>query len=491
MVGVYYCLPLEVRSESLPRVTVSNLPAGLSHNVAANKIEGVPKAAVTNRLVTVRAANVNKTVVTNTFVMNVLPLPAWAQGGFSGSCLLRDGAVPGMAEMTVSAQGAISGKLSAGGTNYTFKAGSYTNGGDFAFETVAVAGKAKIPLVVTVTHPEVYTGGPASLGAAEGWLDGAEEVNVALWRNVWKDADMAGALTNYAGYYTATLPGGGETGSGYLLLTLDAMGGVKVAGKLADGTSVSLSRTLILDPAGRLFVFCHTAPSGYKGGGFWAPVEIVRPQEGPNVLRVLEGNECRWESLDPLATDDYAAGGFSRKPGLTGGWYDKLGNLYDYYADRALEVGTAGGPGTPELILNGERVEAAWWDPAGIALTPVTNRYGVMTGLAAPKATSPVKIEGVYDYDETTNTVGLTVSLTRATGVFKGKFKVWFDAGTTHTYKQVAYEGALTPVRADPEDGIEGRGFFLWPDKAAYLNAQNKLVSYGFNWSYDFLILLQ
>ena len=197
-----------------------------------------------------------------------------------------------------------------------------------------------------------------------------------------------------------------------------------------------------------------------------------------------------WESRNPQATADFAAGGFSRNVELIGGWYDTVGNLYRYYADAALSAATDGWAPPPELSVGTNRFASAWWRPEGVALAVVTNRSGVMTGLAAPKAGVPADPDrdGVWDYGAT-NTVGLTLALTRATGVFKGSFKAWFDTGTTHTSKSVAYEGVLVPETGDEPDGVAGRGFFLWADKATYLNPQNRPTPYAFNWSYDFLLL--
>jgi hypothetical protein len=45
----------------------------------------------------------------------------------------------------------------------------------------------------------------------------------------------------------------------------------------------------------------------------------------------------------------------------------------------------------------------------------------------------------------------------------------------------------LTPVRENPDDGVEGRGYFLWPDKAV---PPLPVKSYSFKWSYDFRILM-
>jgi hypothetical protein len=127
------------------------------------------------------------------------------------------------------------------------------------------------------------------------------------------------------------------------------------------------------------------------------------------------------------------------------------------------------------------RYDAIWWDPTGIALTP-TLKSGVMAGLAAPAAGKPTDADkdGVWDYSAA-NAVGLKVSLTRATGVFKGSFLAWFDYPVKkHVSKSLAFEGALTPVRENPDDGVEGRGYFLWPDKAVPpLPARSRTPSSG------------
>jgi hypothetical protein len=142
--------------------------------------------------------------------------------------------------------------------------------------------------------------------------------------------------------------------------------------------------------------------------------------------------------------------------------------------------------------------------PNGVVLgvTPVT---GAGAGLAAPKPDAPAKgaEAGDYVYGDTTgdgvnNTSGLTFKFTRATGLFSGTFTAWYDYVSaddlttgkqtwTHTSKSITCQGALTPVRESGDAG--GRGYFLWADKAGYQNAKGKTVTYGFNWSYDFLLL--
>ena len=487
MVGVFFTLPLEITSDSLPAVTLTGLPAGLAYNAATKTIAGVPSAAVSNKVVAVAAKNANKASGTNSFLVTVSPLSAWAQGTFSGTCALRGGAEPGAAMMTVTALGKISGTLSAAGTNYVFNAVSYTNDPVFAFTASAVAGKVGIPLAFVVT--QAVGSAASALGVAAGRLAVTPDAGplTVMYRNVWKDKDMSAVATNYMGYYTATLPGGSEYGSGYLTFTVDKSGGVKTAGKLADGTAVSLSGVLILDEAGRVFAVLYTAPAAYKGGGLFGVAEFFRTGVGAKVVvRPLDGEPFLWESLNPAATQVYGAG-FSRDLGLSGGWYDTLGNLYGYYSNRVMTVGTEGMP-VPETLVGTNRYDSVCWNPDGLELTVATNKLGVMTGFSAPKAGTPIKVGAAYDYTNPINTVGLSVALTRATGVFKGSFKAWFDYVTTHTSKSMAFEGVLTPERDDREDGVEGRGFFLWPDSGQYPNPQGKPVPYSFSWSYDLLL---
>ena len=491
-VGVFFKLPLDITSDSLPTVTVTGLPGGLAYNAATKTIAGVPSAAVSNKRVALSAKNVNKATGTNSFVMTVGPLPAWAQGTFNGTCALRGGAEPGAAVMTVTALGKISGTLSAAGTNYVFSAASYTNDPVFSFTASAVAGKVGIPLAFVVTQAVGSAASALSMAAGRLAVTPDADPLTVMYRNVWKDTDMSVVATNYAGYYTAALPGDSEEGdtygSGYLAFTVDKAGGVKTAGKLADGTAVSLSGTLVYDEAGEVWTALYTSPAAYKGGCLFGSATFFKAsRSSPLFVRPLDASSFLWENRSPQATQVYGAG-FSRELGLTGGRYDTLGNLYRYYAGQTLSVGTEGAS-VPVLTVGTNRYASAWWNPDGLVLTVTTNKSGVMTGLATAKAGVPAKGAVGYAYASTTNAVGLTVSLTPATGIFKGSFNAWFDYAAAHTPKSIAYEGVLTPERGDASDNSAGRGFFLWPDTATYPGPQGKPVPYTFSWSYDFLLL--
>jgi hypothetical protein len=418
----------------------------------------------------------------------------WAQGTFNG---YAEGG--GLASMSVTAAGKITGKITVGGTNYTFAAPSYTRYDDYAgaywIETQAKSGKAVMPLEISVCQPsglDVWLGYyvPENVAAAESenaWLLNGREGGVPLlmWRDVWKEAPDVAAL--FSGYYTVALPGNSEYGSGYLTLTVDKAGKVKVGGKLADGTAVSMSGTLLINGSGSVYTALYAAPATYKGGMLYGPVGFVKPFDGEafdGEVYLYNSEPVRWESRNPLATETYGAG-FARETGLSGGRYGSLASLGTYYAGLDLTAGAATNAAAPELTVGTVRYDSVWWNPTGIALTP-SLKAGSLAGLTAPAAGKPTDTDkdGVWDYSAT-NSVGLKVALTPATGLFKGSFLAWFDYAGKHTSKKMAFEGALTPVREDTMDGIEGRGYFLWADKAV-IPATEK--TYSFNGSYDFLI---
>ncbi len=525
MVGVPFTLPLDIQSDSLPAVAVAGLPAGLKYSATAKSITGVPTASVTNRTVTVTAKNVNKTQTERVFSVTVDPLPQWAWGSFNGTAEMET-LGSGNATMSITPAGRTTGKLTLRGTNYSFSAWSYAfrdEEGSFWLTTTAKVGVVAFPLTLTVGVPEISALQdivPGTLGKAVGVF--GTDGQTTLYRNVWKDSGMAAGAALYTGYYTATMPGWVEYGSGYLTLTVDKVGGVKTAGKLADGTAVTLSGTLILDEAGRIWTVLYTSPAAYKGGGLFGLVEFIEEGMGTHVvLGPLDGVPLLWQSLNPQATQLYGLG-FSRDLDLSGGWYDKLINLRTYY-EKGLTVGAVALPEMTTLVKITDwdetgtrkitRTEpmncgAADASPNGVVLS-VTPATGIGAGFAVPRADTPIRnIEtGEYDYtadstgDGVSNTGALTVNFTRATGLFKGSFKAWYDyvsaedrttggVTLTHTSKSVAFEGVLTPERANRSDGVGGRGFFLWANKGEYLTPQGKPVPYSFSWSYDLSLLL-
>jgi bilirubin oxidase len=517
-VGVPFEMPLPPAFAEAARVTVRGLPTGLRFVAATRTIAGVPTRAGGFPNGAISAPD----IAAQPLQITVEALPVWALGAFAGAAETAS-LGSGSASMSVSAAGRITGKIALAGTNYTFSAPSFTSrdaDGTLRLTATVKGPRVELPLTLAVGAPAITdTTGvvPASLGAATGVI-GADGT-VILYRNVWKDAGMAAALATYVGYYTATLPGEVGYGSGYLTFTVSAAGVARTTGKLADGTAVSLSGPLILDEAGRVCTAVYAAPAAYKGGSLFGVAEFVKPAEVPVVVRPLDAEPFAWQSLNPQATGVYGEG-FVRTAGLAGGFYNKLEDLSLFYQNGV----SVGGVVLPELTaavkvvteaeVNGvdvvtttteTRTFAAAADaaPNGLSLGLVGNK------LVAPKADTPFLNEEVdpevYVYTDDTNldgavnTSGLTMTFTRATGLFKGSFKAWFDYASVveidpllgevpeiekHIFKSVAFQGVLTPVN---EAGVpEGRGFFLWADKGVNPAATRP---YAFNGSFDFLLL--
>jgi uncharacterized repeat protein (TIGR02543 family) len=489
--GVVFAMALPDAFGSTGRVTVAGLPDGLKYDSSTRTITGVAtRSGIYSNVVITAASGLKETVT-----IIVSALPDWARGAFSGYVASDTG---GTVSMNVTALGKITGKLALGGMNFSFSSTSYVQADDdnvFLIDTEAKSGATTLALTLQVrpsSAAEVVTGTVAkALGVASGHLGSADGgPSLVLYRNVWSDADGAAFLSDYVGYYTAVLPcGDSSCGSGYVTMTLDKKGKVKTSGKLADGTSISLSGPLILDEAGDVFAVFYASPVLYKGGSLFGLAGFSESADGVMVVYPLEDGPFLWTSSNPQATETYGAG-FSRKAGLVGGWYNKAANLYGYYAGKDLTVGTDAGASTPRIVAGTNVYASVWWDPNGIALAVVTNRLGAMTGLAAPQAGVPVKnADGTYDYAAANNTVGLKIGLNRATGLFKGSFKAWFETGVRPASKAVSFAGVLTPERQDKTDGAEGRGFFLWADKGNYLNGSGKVVTYLFSGSYDLVFL--
>ncbi len=520
-VGVPYNLPLQITSESLPTVTVSGLPAGLRFDPATRTISGVPTVSGSGKSVTVTVRNAHPTASVRAFPLTVNALPGWARGNYAG---WSDSTGRGTAALTVSAQGAFSGRLVAEGKSWSFTAPAFAAldvaGARGSVNVVARSGAATLPLLIAITRPPARPDLPPGFAKAEIFLASAPGIPVAqLYRSFWKDPGMESAILPYAAYYTAGLVVESGAGDGFLGLTVDKAGTTVVAGKLADGTPVTLSQPLLYDEGGRHLVVLHASPPAYRGGSFYLLAEFDRPDDGgPVVLRSNAGDSV-WESRNPVATESYEEGGFSRTVEIIGGRYDPSLDLRALYpgglvsgADssglslllpvRITDYDTDSLAEFPPVVTTTEwrREAASGPSPEGLSIS-ITPATGVGTGLLAPKFTPPVRIfypetgEVSYEY-EGDNPSGLTVSINRATGKFTGSFNVYFDytsaennvsmtMATSHVVRRVAIEGMLIPVRGD-DTNIEGRGFYLWADRASYLDAAEREIFYSFNGSHDF-----
>ena len=518
---------VEYESASLPSASAAKLPAGVKFDAAKGCFTGVPTKAGTY-VATVTVKNASKSTAVLGITIEVAALDAWAQGTFFGNvkCKIENGELEeesyGSATMTVAANGKISGKISLDGTNWTFKADSFSRvesgngesafaeatadelgmgneGATFVVNAVATAGKANrdVELRVEDGGTVARDARPYLINAKATGESDDGEWTLALWRNVWKDKATATAakteIAKWEGVYTVSLAPGVDYGSGYLSLTVGNDGNVKATGKLADGTSVSATSPLMYDGDEGWFAYLYAAPSAYNGGAFAASVgfEGGGKSGGGHAGRVtLPCGPARWSSRNVQATGEYGAG-FDRIVGFVGAYYDKLEKLNEYY--EALRVSLGGGfgetalPGAPalaysfkETYLNdlGKKVTETF--PLTATAVDTLNQEGMTVSVnekgafVVAKATKPVqdKATKAWSYDGT-NDGAMTLSFTQATGIFKGSYTFWYDyesaydatkdkSTMAHTSKKVNFEGIWV------QGSDEMRGFYLWDATGSY-----------------------
>ena len=378
--------------------------------------------------------------------MTFAPLPAETLGTFNGWATVTNGAhvAHGLATMTVSKAGKITGKLTLPGKVFSFSAPGYgtladgalmvTNGLSATFKK-----EPPIPLTLCVT---TNAPGVASLTSADG------AVTAHLNRNGWSDKTLtpergaalrlalnnpAGSLSKApAGYYTLHLPATDEAaevglaGTGYLTLTLDRKGKTKIAGRLADGTSVSMSGVLMLDELDKPYMMLFTAPRAYSGGAFFASVSVYVS----GGMRL--SGDALWESKNPKATA-VLGDGFSLLLPVAGGWYAKAGTLRQMYTGRdGLTAET-----TDTQVHFG-------FNAKGTGLNAVT-----------------------CDED---NPMCLKVSLKSATGLFTGSFREPAPDGKKDVTRKLFGVLAQDPDNAD----FTGAGFYLIPQTVPYKHTQSE-----------------
>ncbi len=330
--GVYLEWPLAASALSKTTVKVAGLPAGLRFaarpvtsksgtgksavlvtNVPANTVYGAPTAASRTAVdrrtgaVTVMPSAVKVTVTTagrssRTYQVDatVDPLPAWAQGTFSGvSYADADGAgTNGLAAVSVTAVGKVSAKQTAAGRATSFTAPWYDRhdaAGDAYHATLTAKVGASVVTNRVTVRPAARAAGAASGVPAEavtalgvpveaGAATGVPvEVGTTLgvmrgdlldtWQTDWKRepwkgfaAALARAKPPLAYAYEVA---GGQPGT--VTLRFGANGAVTAAGTFATGVDAkgrettakaSCSATLLPQGGDRYLVFVYFPPKG-------------------------------------------------------------------------------------------------------------------------------------------------------------------------------------------------------------------------------------
>ncbi len=496
------------------------LPDGLKIDTKAGTLTGVP-TKVGEYIATIQVKAGKTTGATLTLAFDV-ENAGIAVGSFTGLAELVDEVENdtkpqeqiASVTMTATAAGALTAKAIVAGTTYSFRAtgfDAFTN--EFYavanFEATAKFGKETVTNTLSVLVP--YGDITNNWADCHGYCPQSEfemlihaanadrttcttnHYEGTLLRDSMKIPFVASAAAKYAGYYTVSLPGaaadGEPQGASYITVTVDARGSARVAGQLADGTSISSSSTIGFLPEvdedfdmTSIFdeesdwednTWCSSAviPVFYSRNktAFGGWLFLTYDEENETIYADQE-ESFFWFEGDTTKTYE-GTEGYSLELTPTGGWFDKTMQLYTYYLNQDVCVYSD---------LDGFTVpEEAY--PAGYDMcvcdfgtSPVTISFE-QNKMSVAKRTL-VKQEDsrtLNDFEASTNACNVSLSFTRATGIFSGSFGLWFEGedkkGNTiqKELTGLKYQGVLTPVK-DPGSFNEvypGMGYVLVPTK--------------------------
>jgi len=246
------------------KFSAANLPAGLKLDAVSGRVSGVPTKAVKGTTFTITATStVDKgKFSTETVACSVAELPEWAQGTFVGRWGEK-----GSLTLTVANTGKVSAKAAEGGTNWTYAAASYAaelEDGSLVLSGMFNAAKEK----VNVGFDAVVTNWPSSFGgvAFTNATLVCEGPEMLAYRIPWTNKTLSDALSKsgVVGTYSVSVE------KSTALLAVDAKGGVKASGTLADGRKLSMATSLIMDETGWFGVYLYVTPASEKPeiGGF-------------------------------------------------------------------------------------------------------------------------------------------------------------------------------------------------------------------------------
>ena len=300
-----------------------------------------------------------------------------------------------------------------------------------------------------------------------------------------------------------------EGGYGYLTVKTDKKGVAKVAGKLPDGTAVS-ANVLVLPfaPAdeeptaenitARLFFF--NVPSAYKKQG-WCAMDLALDPSGKTAIGL--------DLSDPQAAAWFQASTYLPPASAYCYWDDRmypteweiassLGAFYSPAATLTNHYWCALCPADDRVAYEykyksgseswNEMAAAKTFDGALFAVELAGDKKGsVVLREKSPAPWKNAQGKWIYDVDKNgkpiTDPSQLSISFTKATGIFSGKTNFYFDyndgSKDQHQKVSVPYAG----VMVDSSDGLLGFGSAVFSNKRTgtyidYRNDQEKPFSY-------------
>lgn len=458
---------------------------------------------------TVASTYAAKAVKMATVKTEVVPVET---GKFFG-VLAEDGSqltngLPKLASVTLTVSTAkpasLSAKVALAGKSYTFSSKGWDEEGEGVAKkvltqvqkvnNVAYTNLLTVTLAAGTTTDEGVWSRPSGeveleMNVPDANSKGVQEKIVytgSIWRDQAKIQDYLTAVTNFAGYYTIALVPDGVSvsdgvpaGNGYLTVTIDNKGKAKVAGKLADNTSVSLSSVvcgLVKDENSRngyaFHIPVYLSKSPYCFGG---ELRLFADETGKIVVDSTYDYALIWNNDKAAVTYDNEDG-FALTLLPVGGYYDKVVNLQAYYLNYALSVGTADVTEFPSETFVYDPVSSV--QPTGLKISVEGDALSVLKKTLVKDSTKKY-----VDFELSSNPCNVQLKYARATGLVTGSFSVWTEgvtaAGAT-VQKEVTgfkHNGVLLLARdaASPlsNDVLSG-GYFTQSVKLSDYNESTK-----------------
>jgi autotransporter-associated beta strand protein len=427
------------------------LPAGLVMDAATGEVNGTPTVfRAAPYPVVLRATNGFGAVELRTQIM-VSGLPTAFTGVYAGplergsllSGVVGDtnGPLGGRVDVTVTPQGAVSGRLTVGAKAFAYRGRVQVDPDDLSRAQMRVEIMQRRAVVFVLEGRLNSQTGEIENGTV---TDGTSTSGFVAWRNPWSRTNRADAV---AGYYTTRLDLADETltsaeapiGSGFLSFTVNpTTGRLTLVGRLADGTAVTVAS--FVGPSGQVAVF-RTLYAATARGSLLGEMGINLG--ATNESNVVEGDLTWSRPANPARSN----------------------RLYRLGFPNVLEVAVAGGRYLPPT---GD-------EPRVMGLREAANRIeltftGVDLATAQPLSAAMVgavdeRNRVAFEADPAVNTRRVLLSITPRTGAIKGRFvlsesnPLLLPEVVRNVVRTVAYQGLIV--------GAEGAGFFVLPQLPA------------------------
>ena len=305
-----------------------------------------------------------------------------------------------LANISFTAKGdSLSAKVTIAGKAYSFSAkdGWDTEDGTTCVKTL-VNEKEGFRIKVTVADGMTVVKGDYLKSGGKVEFDfGGGHYAGELVRDNSKVQNYLDAVVDYVGYYTVSLvpPTGANVGYGYVTMTLDNKGKVKLGGMLADGvTKVSGSSVVAIRADGSLEIPVFVGKKNYCFGGM---VHLVLAEIGygkEEVAATVDSSSALVWNDDSQELAGAKAAGWKIGLSPVGGWYDTVINLQRYYYDQGETMSFDGVPVT--LLSNNLTLPKKAQGKLGKDISFTFKRAtGLVSGKLTYKGTSSCKMFGV------------------------------------------------------------------------------------------------